>query len=147
MDITVIIINWNSKAYVRQCLRSLAEHRDDLQVEVIVLDNASRDGCGEMLAGEFPGTRFIQSERNLGFAGGNNMAAAQATAPVLVFLNPDTEVRAGALKELLEVVRSQPDAGAVGARLLNSDGTLQTSCIQAFPSVLGLFLDGNLLRG
>jgi GT2 family glycosyltransferase len=147
MDITAVIINWNSKAYVRQCLRSLAEHRDDLEIEVIVLDNASHDGCGEMLAVEFPGARFIQSEKNLGFAGGNNMAAAQATASVLVFLNPDTEVRGGALRKLLEVIRSRPDAGAVGARLLNSDGTLQTSCIQAFPSVLGLFLDGNLLRG
>jgi GT2 family glycosyltransferase len=146
MDISVIIINWNSKAYVRQCLRSLAANSDGLKLEVIVVDNASGDGCGEMLAAEFPEARFIQSKKNLGFSGGNNMAAEAAAAPVLLFLNPDTEVRPGALRRLLEALKSQPRAGAVGARLLNSDGTLQTSCIQAFPSVLGHLLDANLFR-
>ena len=146
MDISIIIISWNSKGYVRECLRSLYESSDGLQLQVVVVDNGSYDGCGEMVATEFPQACFIQSERNLGFARGNNLAVGRATAPVLMFLNPDTEVRSGALKCLLEAMRSMPDAGALGARLLNSDGTLQMTCIQAFPSILGHVLDANVLR-
>jgi len=99
-----------------------------------------------MLQREFPTVKFIQSEANVGFATGNNLGAAQAAGRVLLFLNPDTEVSADALNQLLRALGSEPDAGLVGARLLNTDRSLQTSCVQNFPTVLNQVLDSELLR-
>jgi len=102
--------------------------------EIIVVDGGSFDGCGEMLAERFPKVRFVQSIENIGFGQCNNLAADVARAPVLVLLNPDTEVRAGALDLLVAALRGSADAGVVGARLLNSDGSLQTCCVRALPT-------------
>jgi N-acetylglucosaminyl-diphospho-decaprenol L-rhamnosyltransferase len=146
MDLSIIIINWNSVKYVRECLLSIYLHTKDAEFEVIVVDNASYDGCGEMLAGEFPSVKFIQSEENLGFARGNNLAAMHSSGDVLLFLNPDTEIHGPALTSLYESIRSLPKAGAVGARLLNGNGTVQTSCLQTFPTISNQLLDADLLR-
>ncbi len=146
MDLSIIIINWNSKDYLRECLRSLPAGVGALAYRVLVIDNASPDECGKMLAEEFPRVIFIQSDRNLGFAGGNNRAARQAAGDFLLFLNPDTVVEDGALAQLVQALRRLPDAGAVGARLLNSDGSLQTSCVQSFPTILNQVLDSEWLR-
>ena len=127
-------------------MRSVYEQTRGIQFEVIVLDNASRDGCAEMLAAEFPAARFIQGEENLGFARGNNLAAKQAAGEMLLFLNPDTELRGPAVNKLFEALVSLAEAGAVGARLLNTDGTLQTSCIQAFPTIANQVFDAELAR-
>lgn len=146
MDLSIIIINWHSKDYLRDCLKSLEHGAGGLDYEVLVIDNASHDGCGEMLAAEFSTVTFIQSDRNLGFSGGNNCAARRARGEFLLFLNPDTVVEDRALARLVEALRRRPDAGAVGARLLNTDRTLQTSCIQSFPTILNQLLDSEWLR-
>ncbi|OGV58954.1 MAG: hypothetical protein A2X49_16025 [Lentisphaerae bacterium GWF2_52_8] len=146
MDVSIIIVNWNSAAFVRKCVSSVGEHTRGLSVEIVVLDSGSFDGCGEMLAREFPHVRFIQSDKNLGFARGNNVAARQATGRFLIFLNPDTELRGPAVSKLFEAAASLPKAGVLGARLLNSDGTLQTSCLQNFPTIANQILDADLLR-
>ncbi|MHB9008134.1 MAG: glycosyltransferase family 2 protein, partial [Limisphaerales bacterium] len=140
MQLSIIILNWNSKDYLRACLRSVYAHTRDVEFEVVVIDGASYDGCGAMLAQEFPQVRFIQSDQNLGFAKANNVAARQSSGDVLLFLNPDTEVRDNAIGEMYAALKSLPDVGAVGARLLNSDGTLQTSCVQAFPTLTNQLL-------
>lgn len=146
MDLSVIIVNWKSADYVRKCLRSVFRHTTGIDFEVIVIDNASFDGCGEMLAREFPSAIFVQSGGNFGFARANNLAAARARGEVLLFLNPDTEVRGPALNVLLDVCRTRSDAGTVGPRLLNTDGSLQRSCVQAFPTVANQVWDADLLR-
>jgi hypothetical protein len=89
---------------------------------------------------------FVQSPKNLGFGRCNNLGAARATSDFLLFLNPDTEVTPGALQALLEVAEGNPDVGLVGARLLNTDGSLQTSCVQALPTPLNQALDSDFLR-
>jgi GT2 family glycosyltransferase len=109
------------------------------------VDSGSFDECGEMLAREFPATQFVQSQQNVGFAAGNNLGAKHSRGRFLNFLNPDTEVAPGALDKLLRTLERHPDAGLVGARLLNSDGSLQTSCIQSFPTVLNQALDSDVL--
>ena len=144
--LSIIIVNWNSKDYVRKCLRSVYAHSHGLSFEIIVVDSASHDGCGEMLASEFPDVRFIQSEQNIGFANANNMGAVQARGECLLFLNPDTELVNPAINLLFEALTGLKDAGAVGARLLNGDGSLQTSCIQAFPTILNQLLDAEAIR-
>lgn len=146
MDLSIIIINWNSKGYLRECLKSVPQAAADLEYEILVIDNASYDGSAEMLAQEFPHVTFIQSERNLGFSGANNRAARQAKGDFLLFLNPDTLVMGNSLGILVDAVRKLPHAGAVGAKLLNTDRTLQTSCVQSFPTVLNQVLDCELLR-
>lgn len=146
MNLSIIIVNWNSKEYVRKCLITIAEHQPDIDYEILVIDSGSFDGCGDLLAREFPSVRFIQSQENLGFAKSNNLAVKQSRGTYLLFLNPDTEVTSGAIATLYSAYRGLASAGIVGATLLNSDGTLQTSCIQAFPSLLGELLNSEYLR-
>lgn len=146
MDLSIIIVNWNSKDYLRKCLASILATTRDIAYEIIVIDSGSFDGCADMLREEFPQVRFIQSQVNLGFAQANNLAAQSGRGECLLFLNPDTEVVGPAINVLLSGTGSLPDAGAVGCRLLNADGTVQTSCIQAFPTILNQVLSTEALR-
>jgi N-acetylglucosaminyl-diphospho-decaprenol L-rhamnosyltransferase len=146
MDLSIIIVNWNSGDYVRACLKSIFDTVFHLSFEVIVIDNGSGDGCGAMLAREFPSVIFIENNENLGFAKANNAAFAHAEGDAILFLNPDTLVLKGSVMRLWRGLQELPRAGIVGARLLNSDGTLQTSCIQAFPTILNQLLDSEFLR-
>lgn len=142
--LSVIIVNWNSKDFVRECLRSLEKHVT-FAYETIVVDGASFDGCAEMITAEYPHVRFVQSHTNVGFGRCNNLGAQHATGEYLLFLNPDTEVTPRALETLIEMA-ADSEVGLVGARLLNTDGTLQTSSVQALPTPLNQALDSNFLR-
>jgi GT2 family glycosyltransferase len=146
MDLSIIIVNWNSAHYLRECLKSIYGRTAGISFEVVVIDNASFDGCGEMLAREFPGVRFIQSDENLGFARANNLGFERSAARNVLFLNPDTEVIGPALARLVSVLDADPRTGIVGPKLLNSDGSIQTSCVQRFPTVLNQLLDADFLR-
>jgi N-acetylglucosaminyl-diphospho-decaprenol L-rhamnosyltransferase len=145
-NLSIIIVNWNSASFVRKCVASLHAQALGLSVETIVIDNASYDGCGEMIAREFPSVQFIQGEKNYGFGRANNVAFLRSRGQFLLFLNPDTEVYEGAIQRMVQALTAKNDVGVVGAKLLNSDGTIQTSCIQNFPSILGSLLDSDLLR-
>ncbi len=134
MDLSVCIVSYNCRDLLANCLRSVYAHHGASSLEVIVVDNASSDGTVEMLASEFPDVRLIASEENLGFARATNMAMAEARGDVLVMLNPDTEVRPGALGHLAGFLRQRPEAGAVGPRIEGPDGRLQYTC-HVFPSV------------
>jgi GT2 family glycosyltransferase len=146
VDLSIIIINWRSADFLRKALTSILSPTSVVTFEVIVLDNASFDGSAEMMCQEFPRVHFIQSEENLGFAKANNLGFRVSKGRFLLFLNPDTEVRDGALQALVSFIKSRPDAGIVGAQLLNSDMTIQTSCIQAFPTILNQVFDTEYLR-
>jgi len=146
MDLSIIIINWNSVSFLRTCLESVYRNTTDVEFEVVVLDNGSFDECGEMLAQEFPQVRFLQGDKNLGFARGNNLAASHCRGSTFLFLNPDTEIRGPAVNILYDSLHSLPNAGAIGARLINFDGTLQTSCLQTFPTIANKILDSNLVQ-
>src|SRR5690606_10594554 len=91
-DLSVIAVNWNSKALLRQCLDSIFAQTDRWSIEIVVSGNASVDGCGDMLAAHFPAVRFVQSDKILGFGKANNAAVAHSRGEILLFLNPDTEV-------------------------------------------------------
>ena len=144
--LSIIIVNWKSVDFTRKCLASVYAHVKDMRLEIIVIDNASFDGCGEMIQREFLQVQFIQSQENMGFARANNVAFEHSRGEVLLFLNPDTEIIGNALQDMMACVQSVQDAGVVGAKLLNSDLTIQTSCLQSFPSILNQFLDTELLR-
>src|ERR1041385_3089250 len=105
MDLSIIIVNWNSKDYLRRCLQSVYVNTHGLSFETIVADNASHDGCGAMLAHEFPHVVFVQSRENVGFAKANNLGFKKSQGNALLFLNPDTEVVDSALSLMFTQLR------------------------------------------
>jgi len=146
VDLSIIIVNWNSKEYLRKCIASILAETRCMEFEIVVIDNASFDGCDEMLRRNYPQVRFMQSERNLGFAKANNEAFRTTSGQYILFLNPDTEIVASAVNTMLKHLRELPNAGAVGCKLLNADRSVQTSCIQSFPTILNQLLDSELMR-
>jgi len=146
MDLSIIIVNWNSKEFLRKCLASIEAQTHGITYEIIVIDSGSFDGCDQMLRECYPNVRFMQSESNVGFARANNIAFRASGGDVVLFLNPDTELMGPAISIMLWHLRALPDAGAVGCRLLNADGSLQDTCIQVFPTILSQFLNSELLR-
>jgi N-acetylglucosaminyl-diphospho-decaprenol L-rhamnosyltransferase len=146
MDLSIIIVNWNSKQYLRKCIDSILVNTRDIQFEIIVIDSASFDGAGELVREHFPEVFFIQSERNVGFAQANNAAFRHSSGDCLLFLNPDTEVQGSAINAMYARMKDLKDAGAVGCKLLNSDGSIQTSCVRAFPNLANQLLDADVLR-
>ena len=143
--LTIIIVNWKSCDFLRKCLESIFLGPTDRSIEVIVVDNASFDGSRGLIQTSFPGVRFLQSDRNLGFAGANNVGYKNAQGKYLLFLNPDTEIVGTALELMVSALDSNPEAGIIGAKLLNSDRSLQASCIQPFPTILNQVLDFDFL--
>jgi GT2 family glycosyltransferase len=145
-ELSIIIVNYNSANFVLACVRSIFEQTNTVACEVIVVDNASYDGCSERLAHRYPDVIFVQSQSNLGFGRANNLGAQRAQGDVLLFLNPDTEVKDCAIDHLYKRFLKLDNPGAVGCRLLNSDGSLQKSCVQALPTVLNQVLDADWLE-
>lgn len=134
MDLSIIIVNWNTKKLLENCLQAVGDdllNAADLETETFVVDNASTDGSAEMIRGRFPWVKLLENGQNIGFAGGNNLAFGQCSGRYILLLNPDTEIRPGGLKTLIDFMETHPEAGAAGARLLNSDGSLQQSCYRS----------------
>ena len=146
MDLSIVIVNWNSAEFLRQCLRTVYRTSREIQFEVIVIDNASFDGSRQVVENEFPDAKFVESSSNLGFAGANNAACEHAVGRNILFLNPDTEIISSALESMVSTLDSNPTVGIVGCKLLNSDGSVQTSCVQTFPTVCNQLLDAEVLR-
>lgn len=133
MNLSIVIVNWNSKHFVKKCLFSIRKHCSDLNPQIIVVDGGSYDGCDAMLAEEFPEVEFVQSRENIGFGRSNNLGVEKAKCEALLFLNPDTEVKEGAIQALLDGLQNLDKAGIVGAKQLNTDGSLQFSSIHRLP--------------
>jgi N-acetylglucosaminyl-diphospho-decaprenol L-rhamnosyltransferase len=146
MDLSIIIVNWNSKEYLQKCIGSIFDSIQGIEYEIVVIDSGSFDGCGEILQQRYPQVHFIQSEKNLGFAKANNAAFLKLSGQFVLFLNPDTEVLGSAVNLMFDFSKQHSNAGAVGCKLLNADTTVQTSCIQSFPTILNQILDSELLR-
>jgi GT2 family glycosyltransferase len=144
-DLSIIIVNWRSAAFLRKCLASIFAKTRNLSFETIVVDNASFDGA-DAVCREFPAVQYIQSNDNLGFAKANNLGFRHSTGEFILLLNPDTEIIGDALETLVQCMKARPSAGIVGAKLFNSDLSIQTSCIQAFPTVLNQVFDTEFLR-
>jgi GT2 family glycosyltransferase len=146
MDLSIIIVNWNSIAYLQECIGSLREHTRELSFEIVVVDNASPAGDGARLEAQFPDIKVIQSAKNLGFAGANNLGFSHSCGEYVLFLNPDTKMEGPALGTMIQAMGSLCDAGILGCKLLNGDGSLQTSCVQTFPTIVNQLLDFDFLR-
>ncbi|HYM80042.1 MAG TPA: glycosyltransferase family 2 protein [Candidatus Limnocylindria bacterium] len=137
--VSVIIVSFEVRDLLRACLKSVRLQRG-VEVEVWVVDNASRDGSASMVAKEFPEVRVIPNQENLGFPRASNQAMARATGDMLLLLNPDTELPAGSLRELGAVFGRHSSAGAVGFALETPFGKPQPAC-HSFPGVVNLLIE------
>jgi hypothetical protein len=133
VDLSVVVVSFNGKDYLRRCLASLLEHTKGVSFEAIVVDNASRDGSAQMVEDEFPQVALIRLPVNVGFAAGCNRGIERAAGDFVLLLNPDTELAQDAFSPMVAYCRENPSVGILGPRLLNSDGSLQLSC-RHFPS-------------
>lgn len=131
--LSVIIVNWNTCALLRACLASMKDYLADPACEVIVVDNASSDDSAAMVTVEFPAAKLIQLPENIGFSRGNNAGIEHARGTYVLLLNSDTEVHGRALWTMCDYLDAHPRVGAVGAKLISPDGSIQESC-RAFPS-------------
>lgn len=132
-DLSVVVVSYNTRDLLRDCLRSVAASSP--QAEVFVVDNGSRDASVEMVRAQFPSVIVIPLDRNLGFAGANNVALRRCTGRRVLLLNPDARLAPGALAAMNAALDRWPDAAAVGPRVVNPDGSLQ-SCGYRFPTLL-----------
>jgi GT2 family glycosyltransferase len=146
VELSIVIVNWNSKDYVRACLDSIVASRPGMSFEVIVVDSGSFDGCGDMLARHHPRVTFKQCVKNIGFGQASNLGVEMARGSTVLLLNPDTAIVGNGLSVLLAQLKSLPRAGIVGCRLSNADGSLQTSCVQPYPTILNQILDARALH-
>jgi N-acetylglucosaminyl-diphospho-decaprenol L-rhamnosyltransferase len=146
MNLSIIFVNWNSATFLRECLKSIYARPLAFSFEIIIVDNDSPDKNIDTIEQEFVNVRIIESKANLGFAGANNLGYRNSSGEFLLFLNPDTEVLDGSIETLIETVKTIPDAGIVGCKLLNTDGSIQISSIQTFPTILNQVLDIEALQ-
>lgn len=142
MDLSILIVNWNTRDYTVECLQSLAATADQVEqapsgrsvliytryrAEVFVVDNASHDDSVTTIREQFPWVQLIENQQNVGFAPANNQAYQHSIGRYVLLLNSDTQVHPRAMAALLDFMEAHPRCGAGGARLLNADGTLQPS--------------------
>jgi GT2 family glycosyltransferase len=145
MDLSVVIVNLNTKDILCQCLDSLNQVAKKFEMEIFVVDNGSMDGSGEIVRKRFPGVKLVENQMNLGFAKANNQALRLAKGKYVLLLNPDTQIKGGAIEEMILFMSAHPEVGVAGGQLLNSDGSKQNS-IANFPSLATELLNKSLLR-
>lgn len=134
IDLSVIIVNYNVKDYLLQCLRSLNEACKPLTAEIIVVDNNSSDGSVEDLLGEFPHVRWHALDENVGFGRANNVGLHEAAGRYVLFLNPDTIVGPDTLTSMVRYLDAHSSVGMAGCKVLNPDGSFQVACRRGLPT-------------
>lgn len=136
--VSVVIVSWNAKAYLAECLGSLSPSVCRYPMEIIVVDNASADGSPEMVKNDFPHVKLVRNGENLGFAKASNRGIAVAQGEFVALINSDVHVLDDALTLLVDHCKAHRDIGIVGPRIIGGDGHLQRSC-RGFPSVWNMF--------
>jgi len=145
VDLSIIIVSRNTRELLLRCMKSIFESDRGISREMIVVDNGSSDGSVDEVEKAFPFVHLVGNEKNLGFAKAVNQALQKASGKYIFLLNPDTEVKNGAIKQLLSFMESHLETGVAGAQLLNSDGSKQNS-IANFPSLATELFNKRLLR-
>lgn len=139
MQLSVIIVSYNVKYYLEQCLYSVLAACKDISAEIIVVDNHSEDNSILYLQAKFPGVIFIQENTNDGFAKANNKGLQMATGKYILFLNPDTIVAEDTITGCILYLESHPQAGAIGVKMVDGTGNFLPESKRAFPSVSASF--------
>ncbi len=144
-DLSIIIVSWNVRELLRECLESIEAGRDGVTLEVIVVDSASTDKSAEMVAIDFPWVRLLRQEENVGFTRGNNLGILSAQGRYMLFLNPDTQVVGAALRQMVDYMDAHPRVGALGPQLIYPNGQIQSSR-RRFPTLATAFFESTWLQ-
>lgn len=139
IDLSIIIVSWKVKDYLKNCLRSVNEHKGTLSLEIFVVDNNSSDGTAQMVKEEFSNVQLIANDFNVGFAKACNQALRKAQGEFILLLNPDTEILNEALVKMVDFMKQNPAVGLSSCKILNPDKTLQLS-IRKFPNLISQIL-------
>lgn len=139
-ELTIVIVNWNTRELLRACLASLERYPPSLRHEVIVVDNNSPDGSAQAVRQEFPRVILVDLPTNTGYARANNHGFAQARGSYVLTLNPDTELVDDSLDRAIALLEDNEEFGALGAKQIGIDGAVQRS-VRGFPTVAGIFGD------
>lgn len=134
LDLSIVIVSWNAKAYLLECLRSLKSEANSCQAEIMVVDNASTDGSVEAVQEEFPNVKLVATKANLGFAKANNIGIKQSAGKYICLVNSDVKVLPGCLAAMVDHVNRHSNVGLLGPKVFNPDFTLQRSCWK-FPTL------------
>jgi hypothetical protein len=132
--LSIIIVSYNVRAFLEQCLVSIHKAVQDISNEIFIVDNASTDASPDLVEHKFPAVKVIRNKRNLGFAKANNQAIVKSSGEYICLINPDTIVQEDTLSKLLKFFADNSDAGAIGCKILNPDGSLQLACRRSFPT-------------
>ena len=138
IDVSIIIVSYNTKDFTRQCLNSIYSNVKGVSFEIICIDNDSSDGTPAMLREDFPDVILIESKTNLGYARANNLGISRSIGQYVVLLNSDTVIMPGSLEQTIDFMLRHPDAGAASPKLLNPDGSIQY-CIRTLPDIKTAF--------
>ena len=145
MDISFIIVNWNTRNLLQDCLDSIIKTAESLTYEIIVVDNSSTDGSADMLAEKYPQVKVIANRENRGFGSANNQGFAVMKGKYALLINTDAVLTTGAVRKMWAFAEATPNAAIVCGQLLNSDGSKQNS-VAAFPTLLILAANTSLLE-
>jgi len=145
LDLSIIIVNYDVKDRLRECLHSICRNTRKVSFQITVIDNNSSDSSCEMIRREFSEVKLIENSENFGFAKGVNQGLKDSEGKYLLLLNPDTIVLPNALDKMVEFMEGNPQAGALGCRLLNPAGNLQPSC-RSFPNLRTAFFEASGLE-
>ena len=144
VDVSIIIVNWNTKELLRNCISSIYDNAGSFNFEIIVVDNASSDGSVDMISSEFPQAELIRNIENRGFAAANNQGMLTSKGRYVLLLNSDTVILHDCIDKAVAFADSQKQASVVGCRVLNPDKTLQPTCFM-FPSIPNMLLSSTYL--
>jgi len=133
---SIIIVAYNSCDFIPACLKSVRDACEGIDSQIIVLDNGSKDRITPEIKKFFPEVLWLDSQENLGFGKGCNLAEKHATKPFLFFINPDTVVSRDSFTKVLDFMEEHPESGTVGCRILNEDGSIQWACRRSFPTII-----------
>lgn len=139
MELSVIIVSFNVREYLKKCLISVSRAADSVECEIFVVDNNSTDGSADLVKNEFPEVKLILNKENPGFSTANNQAVKKAIGSYVLFLNPDTIVENNAFSKCIGFMKDHSDAGAIGVKMVNGEGRYLPESKRAFPEPMTAF--------
>lgn len=139
IDLSIVIVNWNSWNYLQKCIMSIMENADEMKYEIIVVDNCSSDHSVENISVHFPDIILIENKNNVGFPGANNQAFSIARGLYFLALNPDTLIKKNTLQQSLDALKNDVSIGCIGVKTLNGNGEILLSCARSYPSIWSTF--------
>lgn len=139
MSLSVIILSYNVKELLRNAIKAVYETYPNKSLQIIVVDNASRDNSVAMVEKEFPRVDLVKSKINTGFSAGNNLARKITKGDIVLFLNPDTEVKGNAIRKCIEILTKNKELGAITCKVMLPNGMLDYSCHRGLPTPWNTF--------